>query len=471
MEIDKIILFLSSAVCSFFMLASVTLFLRGFCDSGFQWNRKKAFLFMLISIAYGAIYLHMVGGTVLRILLLLLINSLLTPLYIYIAVYDYQGKKIWGIIRFYLAYQIMTIVMMTPLTEGAMPFFEESEAIVDIYAMLESGSLTVQSYFDAVLNVLKIVMPCMAAVFCLIFLFLYHKVYKPGIMVRLRKKEIFLTIAYVALVPILGGVIFVSRNIDYKVYETILGGIAIVAFISLPILLYYSRIQAYYRERTKIQESYIESELEHFRKYKQAQEETKIFRHDIRNNLQCMHQMLSAGKVKDAEVYLAELLESVEMLSDKYVSGDEILDCVIAAKVAEMEKKHIAFSMDGVLAGGLNWKPVDICGVFANALDNAIEACQKLPEEERSIRFEIKTTSQYWFIRICNPVQQKVDTARLFKKEGGYTSKEKAENHGIGTYKMKYTVESYGGVLNAECTQQQFTLEIMMNKVLSFQQV
>ena len=452
---------------NFFIFATVLLFLRGFYDSGFQWNRKKAMFILLISIVMGVIDYFTVRVS----LLVTFINALLLPVYVYAAAYDYQGKKIWGIIRFYVVYQIISYVMYTPLLSAAV--VANGGSYIDSFnQIIYSNTIDMESiglYFAETQKMYQQVMPYLTVLFCLVFLLLYYKVYKPGILVRLKKRHIVLTIVYVEGMPILAGVILGIRIFSDAAYVAILEGIAIAACVSLPILLYNSRIQAYYRERTRIQESYIESELEHFRKYKQAQEETKIFRHDIRNNLQCMHQMLSTGKVKDAENYLSELLESVETLSDKYVSGDEILDCILSAKVAEMEKKHIVFTMDGVLAGGLAWKPVDICGVFANALDNAIEACLRLPAEERHIHFEIKTTSQYWFIRICNPVHQKVDIDHLFKKEGGYTSKEKAENHGIGTYKMKYTVESYGGILNAECTDQQFTLEIALDKTLSYQ--
>ena len=49
-------------------------------------------------------------------------------------------------------------------------------------------------------------------------------------------------------------------------------------------------------------------------------------------------------------------------------------------------------------------------------------------------------------------------------KNGGYTSKSDSSRHGIGTYSMKQTVESYGAIMKAECTEKVFTLEIMIDK-------
>ena len=75
----------------------------------------------------------------------------------------------------------------------------------------------------------------------------------------------------------------------------------------------------------------------------------------------------------------------------------------------------------------------------------------------------IRATPQFWLVRIENPVQTAVNTGKLFRKTGSYTSKTDG-NHGIGTYSMKHTVEKYGGMIKAECADGRFTLEIMIDK-------
>lgn len=115
-------------------------------------------------------------------------------------------------------------------------------------------------------------------------------------------------------------------------------------------------------------------------------------------------------------------------------------------------------------AGGLQWRVMDVCAVFANAFDNAIEACEKLPQEDRYIHLTIKATEQFWFLTMTNPVKEKVNTKRLFQRIGGYTSKADNKQHGIGTYNMKRVVESHGGLVKATCQEHQFTLEIVLDK-------
>lgn len=148
----------------------------------------------------------------------------------------------------------------------------------------------------------------------------------------------------------------------------VIAGCAITLFGALtPMFIYYIRINEYFQARSAHQERYIEDELAHFQQYKQAQEETARFRHDIRNNLLCIRDLLETGKTDEASDYLNDLLEVSDALRAKYVTGDEMLDCIVASKAVRMHEADIPFQLDGVLAGGTNWKPMDICNVFANA--------------------------------------------------------------------------------------------------------
>ena len=86
----------------------------------------------------------------------------------------------------------------------------------------------------------------------------------------------------------------------------------------------------------------------------------------------------------------------------------------------------------------------------------------QLPKESRHITLKIKTTPQFWFVRIENPVKADFNTDLLFRKQGGYTSKLDTSRHGIGTYSIKHTAEVYGGIVKAECKNNLFSLEIMI---------
>ena len=468
---------------NFFAAAATLVFLHCFYDTGFQWTKKKILPLVIISLLDALIY--QLCGEILYTMLCVIPQLFITI----IAVYDFRGKKIWAGIRYYLVFLILTStpsllstlagILFSPESLFSTMDFDAYQAALDqaimaappeemlnetVRVMLEYLPGTMETSTPIGLYLFSAIITTIF--FGFIFFYLYHKLYKHQIVMRCSKWNFLFLILYPITCLIIGTIITVPRAIDGVDNATILvlTCISLLAGLLFPLLLYYTRINQYYRERTIQQENYMQSELAHFAQYKQTQEETARFRHDIRNHLHCINNLLLSGNTQEATQYLHEILDISSTLSPKYVSGDEMLDCIIGVKAGIMEESGIDFQLDGVLAGGLTWKSVDICNVFGNALDNAIEACQQLPPEKRYITMNIKSTLQFWFVSIENPVARPVDTGKLFQKNGGYTSKANASKHGMGTYNMKNTVESNGGILKAACSENVFTLEIMIDK-------
>ena len=233
----------------------------------------------------------------------------------------------------------------------------------------------------------------------------------------------------------------------------ILGGLA-------PILLSMNAAERNLKEKNEYQESYLNAELEYIERYKNTQTETRAFRHDIINNLSLTNMMLDEGKVEEASAHLKELLGNVRALSPSIITGDEMLDCIVAMKADKMRELQIDFKSDGVVDGGLNMKPMDICSIFANAIDNAIEASSKtLPEAW--VELNIKRTEKFFIVKISNSACEKVDVEKLFMS-AGYTSKKDTEHHGFGLRNIRRTVEEYDGLVKAESDESSFGLSIMI---------
>ena len=153
------------------------------------------------------------------------------------------------------------------------------------------------------------------------------------------------------------------------------------------------------------------------------------------------------------------MLGKVSSLSPKYVTGDEMLDIIISMKADRMDELNIKFTLDGVTDGGLNIKPMDMCSIFANALDNAIEAASSC--EDPYVSFSIKRTDKFFIIKITNSASGKIDIEKLMSTSG-YTSKSDKEHHGFGLMNVRRAVEECSGILKAESLDSSFTLSVMM---------
>ena len=261
-----------------------------------------------------------------------------------------------------------------------------------------------------------------------------------------------------------------GNNISDSQYTTYLGyeiGIVMpILGVVVPFLFLTITSRQYAIKKALIQEDYLTAELNYINQYKKNQDETRAFRHDIINNLSMLSMMLNERNYGDAENYLNTLLGNVKAITPKYITGDEMLDCIVGMKSSKMEEIGIEFSLDGVVDSGFGMKPVDVCSIFANAIDNAIEACEKLPEgSEKWIKLSIKKTDQFFQVKLINtmPLSETPKIAsKLFNDGERITTKKDSILHGYGAQNMKAAISKYDGIEKAEASDGIFTLSIMI---------
>ena len=232
-----------------------------------------------------------------------------------------------------------------------------------------------------------------------------------------------------------------------------------IVCIVAPIILVTMAAERSLREKNEYQENYLKAELDYIEQYKRTQTQTRAFRHDMINNLSLAKMMLDEGRVEEANAHISELLGNVRSLSPQYVTGDEMLDLIVSMKAGRMQENGIRFALDGVADGGLNMKPMDCCSIFANALDNALEAAALC--DEPFVDMSIKRTPKFFVIKISNSCSVPVNAGSLFIASG-YTSKSDKEHHGFGLRNIKATVDLYNGIVNADYKDGVFVLSIMV---------
>lgn len=300
------------------------------------------------------------------------------------------------------------------------------------------------------------------------FLYIYKSVYKKGIAMRPRSSDVVMTGTYCIYVLMMimiftgmeeEGIAFVA---EYGFLRGIFSFVMTAVAIATPYFIVRNMLSAYYSELSDYQQSFLDAELNASKQYREAQEETRAFRHDVQNELTVISMLMKDGRYSEAEQCVNDMLSEVSALSPKIVTGDDMLDALISSKLSCFEENGVTLTVDGVLEGGLDWKPMDKCKVFANALDNAFEACMK-PEntEMRHISLTFKKTKHQRFVSITNPCVEEVDCKALMSG-AKVTSKSDKQLHGYGIQIIKRTVEKYGGMIRLNCDSGKFILEIIL---------
>ena len=211
------------------------------------------------------------------------------------------------------------------------------------------------------------------------------------------------------------------------------------------------------------QESFLMAEMNAAAAFRESQEETRAFRHDIRNNLQALELMMKARKYDEAENYLSELSDEIGGFSPRFITGDDMLDTIISMKYREIEDLGIDFKIIGVIDGGIGWSPMDVCNVFANAFDNAIEAIASADSPDTKwIRLEFKKTKHNRLITLSNGCTPAEGMKAEYLLSPGFTTKKEKSDHGFGLYNIQKTVEKNNGIFKINPEEKSFTLEILV---------
>ena len=124
---------------------------------------------------------------------------------------------------------------------------------------------------------------------------------------------------------------------------------------------------------------------QHNRKYYEAMEqqqfEIRRIRHDLANHLQ----VLLSLPAEEKDSYIRKMIENPALEKVLSYSGDATVNAVLTAKESVMRQRGIAFYAKVDIPKELPFEKPDLCALFANALDNAIEACAALDSDGKRI--------------------------------------------------------------------------------------
>lgn len=191
-------------------------------------------------------------------------------------------------------------------------------------------------------------------------------------------------------------------------------------------------------------------------------EKVRQFRHDFRHHIAAMEGLVYGGEYSELEKYMGQLSQKDKELNRERVryTGNFMVDSIIFGITRDQKFKEVDFQFDGGLPSNLGVKDIDICGVLANALENAMEACLKGNDRkavimkagcyENMISFQIKNT---------------YDSSRYKALAGGgfYSSKE-GDGHGYGIQNMERVVKSYNGRMEYNVDPEWVTVDIFLQQ-------
>ena len=245
---------------------------------------------------------------------------------------------------------------------------------------------------------------------------------------------------FIYIVGIIAGTYEHSSLIRLMVAISIL--IFFIMLIMLPSLVMNNISSLKYKTALANANMQITNQTKYYNAIATKTDELRKFKHDY-NNLQiALHAYLLKGNTRAALKYLS-VLKGVDTSGEhlSFNTGNDLLDVLLSDKQILADEINTRIEFKGMLPTKLI-APRDICIIFGNAIDNAIEACSKLPlTQQKTIDITCDYAKRLLLIKITNPIETRVhifsNNIQSTKTDGGF--------HGIGLASIKDAVSIYSG--------------------------
>ena len=183
----------------------------------------------------------------------------------------------------------------------------------------------------------------------------------------------------------------------------------------------------------------------------------KILRHDMKHHLNAIELFMNDGRITEAQKHLSTLnTELNKNISEKFCEN-YVVNVFLSSYIQKARNEEIAVDCDVDIPEEINVDPIELGLVFANSLDNAINACKHIQNiSERKITVACKQHYGQIFIRITNPFIGEV------KFDGEYPASESVD-HGTGTRSIAAIAQKYGGVFSFTAINSTFKTTVTLN--------
>ena len=205
-----------------------------------------------------------------------------------------------------------------------------------------------------------------------------------------------------------------------------------------------------------------------------SEDAIRSLRHDLKNHAISMKLMLDSGNTEEAKRYLDSFLEAAANPVESYHTGSDLLDGLLKLKLSPAKERgiEVGCTLDFSKAAG-QIDNFDLCVLMGNVLDNAVEACDSMPEGKRKyIKVSGGPAANCQLIKIDN------SSAHAGRYNNGaaetsadeisgndtlpVTTKPDRTLHGFGLRNVKAVLERYGGTMTISSDSEHYSISMLI---------
>lgn len=200
-------------------------------------------------------------------------------------------------------------------------------------------------------------------------------------------------------------------------------------------------------EEAKYKEDYYE-------KVEENQKNIREIRHNLINQIIVLKSQVNEGNVSEANKIMDDIIFETQQNGWGIYTENVPINAILNAKINQGELYGVQWELDVKVPKDLNINMRDIGTVLGNTLDNAIEACSMLENDDKLINVNIYCKNSNMTIYIKNPKNVTGTAINTWKKD--------KENHGLGLKSVRKIVSKYNGIITNEDKNTYYEVNIMM---------
>ena len=185
-----------------------------------------------------------------------------------------------------------------------------------------------------------------------------------------------------------------------------------------------------------------------------AEERSKIDRHDFRHKMRTIVKLIRDKRYEELDAIANSYDKEASESAVKRYCSFAAIDAVLASYIKRAENRNIKVNMGLTFPNPLPLSEAELATVFANAIENAINACEKIDESKRHIEIQVIKSPRF-MIQISNSFNGKVE----FDRNGIPVSH--TPGHGIGTRSIVAFCEKHKAFYEFKADDQRFSLRIV----------
>ena len=175
-------------------------------------------------------------------------------------------------------------------------------------------------------------------------------------------------------------------------------------------------------------------------------EKTKAFRHDVKNHISIVKELVQNGDIDTALQYMSDMENLTADMSFPVSTNNPVLDILIGNKLGIAKSNQIEVQCSFISPYPCGIADIDFCIIFSNALDNAISACNRVPHDNQK------------YIHITGKVQGDFLLIEIINSHSGRGS----IRSGTGLANIKAVAEKYHGAMEVRIDGDIFVLSVLL---------